>query len=168
MSAATTATGTEAVRAAATAQAGLSSAPASIPTKKSPKPRAATTASPAPAAMRSVPAFDGSQDRDTMPATTRTTPSHCAADGVIPRAGIDRERYDRRRRGDRCDDPHRPERESTVESREPDERRDAADARRCEITEARNRVSREQHPRVHAEQADDLRDDENREDGEAT
>ena len=50
-SAATTAMGTDAARAAVTAHAALSSGPASMPTKNNPKPSAANTARPAPAAI---------------------------------------------------------------------------------------------------------------------
>ena len=165
-SATTTASVTEDAREATTAQFALSSAPASRPMMKPPKPSAARRASPAPADRRAPPRRLPAREDDDAD-DDEADPSHCGGVGTHPASGVERERRERPRGGDRRDDAHRAEREAAIERREPDTPA-APPASAGASGDPGEGVARHERPGEHADEPDALRDGEDDEDGRPT
>ena len=127
---ASTSTLTALRRAVATAHGALSCAASPRPTMKSPKPRAATSANPTPAAMgprllpeaRTPPGFARDQDD---PDERQSDSDPLQRGRRPPPQQIDDEGNDRRGRRDRRHDSHRADRHALVETPEPDHTGDA-------------------------------------------
>ena len=146
-SAATMPMDTAAVRAATTAQDALSSAPASIPTKNNPKPSAAKTARPAPAATRARPVAAGSFESVAMPADDESDPEPLQRRRGRLRGRRRRRAGRRRRRRDRRDDPHRADCEAAIEGRDADQDCDSRTGGGQELDDSRERLVRDRTPR---------------------
>ena len=151
-----TASVTDVARAAATAQFALSSAPASSPTMKPPKPTAARSARPAPAREPRAPGCRA------LPRERHDPDDHEPDSQPLQRARhdpacrVDRERRDRPGRGDRSDDPHRPDRKAAVERGEAEDSRRAPGGRRQQGDDARERVTGDERPREDPSEPDAL------------
>ncbi len=156
ISAAARTTGTDAERAAVTAHAALSSEPASMPTKNNPKPSAATTARPAPAAIARCPSARGSRDSDGDAREHECHPEPLQRSRHVSAGRVDGEGHDRRRCRDGSDDSHRPDREAAVESTEADHRSDSGACGGQEVYDTRKGVPGKDYPEEDADQADGL------------
>ncbi len=164
--AAATASATDAERAAATAQGALSSAPASSPTKKSPNPSAATTARPAPVAIRDPLLLRLARERDDPGEyECDADPLRGSRDNALD--GVDRQRDHGRRGGDGRHDPHRAHCESAIERGEPDRARQARERGGQKLADTRERVPCEHYPEPDPDQSDRLREREHGENGDA-